>query len=792
MRRIPLFALFFVGAGLLAMGSHVGWLFAAAGCAVGIHQILGGACSGAAVSVWCVAGLAAGYAHYELRPAKTPQVVVGEAAKRVTASATVVSFVERTVRGARWVVRLHGRGGARVLAVLKGGHVRLFPGDLVLLRGWLRYPSRPLNEYEFDYGGYLSARGIEGKLDVGYVVHRGVVADAAFFLPRLVAPARFAIEDAIGSSGLPVESRSILSAILLGQQAQIPGYVRDRYSAAGVAHLFAVSGLHLGCLAYLLFALARVPARFFGGTGRPTSTKLGLVASWCGAAMFLALTSAPTSCVRAFIMLSGFYLSKLLNRDYDIWTWLAVSALAILAWRPEAIFEAGFQLSTASVAAIVWTARTVAKRGRLRQLTEQLRARNRVLAVVFSYSAAVAVASAAAFCATLPIVWYHFSTVPLMSVLANLVAVPVVSLCLLPLGLAYVLCLRFLPVANTVAEWTLEHALFIMDAFLGFLCGAADAWCPPWPGILPAGLAGIGLLAALCVTGWKRRSISVALSLLCLVVPHARWWSGGGLVVHQFHVGEGDSTLIRTKQGEIVVIDGGRSGSGRRAILPYLRKKGWTTIDWLFISHGHADHWAGIAEISEELSIHHIVTNGSREANRAAAGIAARTRGTTTVRRARIGDRMHTGGMRLAVLWPPPLKSAVELSENDRSLVLLFMTENVNMLFTGDIQGNRTLEFMDRLKSGERKVLHLDLGVSAAGSEPHNLPELLILKAPHHGHKSNVLCQLLDRVEPDLVLIPSSGRTTCRICLALSGLGKSPPSAVLVTGVDGAVNLVFQ
>jgi competence protein ComEC len=706
-------------------------------------------------------------------------------ARRIAATGTVAGLCEPSERGMQCRIDLDptpgGEAPLRVAAYVQTGPLRLAPGDRVLLTGLLQGFPPARNEYEFDYRAYMESRGVAGSLSVDWGAPFGRSSRVAFLPSRLVSPLRTSVEELLAAGGLSSESKALMAAMLLGEQADIPPNVRDLYSASGVAHLFSVSGLHLACLAAILFLLARGALRLLPPLPGAAAPKIGLSLAWAGALLFLLVTDSPTSCVRAFIMLTGYLAARLCDRDYDMGSWLAASAVTILAWRERAILEAAFQLTTSSVAALALLARPRPDAdGSWTTRGAVLCPSSPLLGKAAQLLRASARTSAAATAATLPFVWWHFSMVPPAGILANLIAVPLASFIVLPAGLAYALGLGHVPFLTTVVQLAIGHTLFVLEAFLSTIVDVAGVWTPPWPGPLLAGLAGAAGLHAACGRSTRWRLASLLLASLVLLGSWAAGKADRAPLVHQFHVGEGDSALLRTGDGRTILIDGGPEASGRKVLLPYLRKKGWTRLDLLIITHGHADHWAGIERVASSLQVCRIATTNSPEALAAARRVAARASPcgrslAPPIQALHAGAKATIGEAEIRVLWPLPPPFPTPDTENDRSLVLFLHFPALDLLLTGDVEsGSATNQITRNLRL-----------LRSSSMSP------LIYKAPHHGHRSRAQSRLLDVIAPAVMLVPSEGPKVAREIKHLRMQSGSQP-LVRISGIDGFSAIVFH
>lgn len=437
----------------------------------------------------------------------------------------------------------------------------------------------------------------------------------------------------------------VLQGIVMGDTVGIDAGWNDAFRRAGTAHMLSVSGLHVSALAAIVIGLAglmRVPRR----------TGLVLAAATC--CLMIPFVGASPPVVRSVIMINVMIAGKLFGRRRDQWQVLGIAAAIVLALNPYSLFDAGFQLSFAAFVGMML-------------LCEPLGRAFKFLPRGIAENLAV---SASASLGTAPVALAVFGRTSVVSVLANLVVVPTLSLVtglgmlsifagFLSHGLSAVLDWAVSP----VIAWIVQASRFFAAApvlesgqiwRLLLACSAALLVAPVgWAiagGILPAVLT--RRLPGLRVTArWiyghrpRLRSARVALSTAMLVVVFAAGWliypvlSGGAyqavaafsggwpdrLEVRILDVGQGNSILIRTPDHHAVLIDGGPEGCGLKN---QLRLLGVNSLDALIISHPHADHFAGLLECVGYLKVRTIIdevqlVNGSGQGGRAAASGAA-------------------------------------------------------------------------------------------------------------------------------------------------------------------------
>jgi competence protein ComEC len=396
------------------------------------------------------------------------------------------------------------RTPARIRVVDRKGTPALRPGDQVRLRAVLLPSPRPIAPGAFDFARRDYFRRIGAT---GYVVappekqlRRGAGKGGfALALERL----RQTIAGRI-TAGLPGAAGGVAAALLTGDRGGIPKETLTALRDSGLAHLLAISGLHLSLVAAILFFGIRAGLALWPpiALNRPIK-KWAALAALAGAFGYLLLTGATVPTQRAFIMLAIVLLGVLVDRIAISMRLVAWAAVAVLLIAPESLLSVSFQMSFAAVVALV------AVYEALREHAPGWRSDPRWWRRAMLYVGAVALTTFVAGTATGPFAVFHFNRLALYGVAANLVAVPVTAFWIMPWGLVALLLMPF----------GLEQlALVPMGWGLDLMIGAADG-VAAWPGavtLLPAmpswGLVAVafgGLWLALWRSAWRLAGIAL-------------------------------------------------------------------------------------------------------------------------------------------------------------------------------------------------------------------------------------------------------------------------------------------
>ena len=324
------------------------------------------------------------------------------------------------------------------------------PGDHIYINARVGEVHTAENPGAFDYARFLRRQGISGRAYVaGNRWKARAMADAEVSLRLRMARYRQSLS-AQYFSHLGTEEAAIAAAMSLGDKRSLDAAQRQSFSATGVSHVLALSGLHLGIL-FSLYSLLFVN-RLRSRRGRVFASLVGVALLWG----FALLVGFPLSLVRATVMFTLWQLSVVLYGERSSLNNLALAALLILLFSPASLFDIGFQLSFTSVFFILLLTPHIPRPRWLR--------RSRLLALVYGWLTVSIVAQIG----TGPLVAYYFHTIPLVGLLGNLLAIPLAYV-ILGLALVFFLIPGFQGLTATFLGWCIRC-----------LTGAVG-WMSAWP-----------------------------------------------------------------------------------------------------------------------------------------------------------------------------------------------------------------------------------------------------------------------------------------------------------------------
>jgi competence protein ComEC len=543
----------------------------------------------------------------------------------------------------------------------------------------LRRPRGFVNPDGFDYHAWLLAQDV---IATGYIAREGEYLGQSFTW----AAERSAIEEELASRHAS-PYRRFWAALLIGEQAAIKTADWATLQATGTVHLLVISGLHISLAATWCFVLGALAARFAGLLHRGSNLwlmhYLPPVCACLGAAYYAALAGFNIPTQRALGACLVLMLCRLLGLNFSAFTLLGMAALAVGILEPFAWMSSGFWLSFLAVAVLFYS---LGGRGRVNAASALVRAQM-VLSVGL----------------LLPLLALGQGT-SLLSPLANLVAVPVVSVVLTPLLLVATLCSSALPEVTT---WLLHEMDWIFGNLWWFLewvqARPVSLWWPakPLSGIESA-VAAAGVILILAPAGLQLRCLGgVWLCLALLPRPDPDFL----LRLTVLEVGQGTAVVLETP-GRTWLYDTGPQFSeefdaGSRIVAPYLRSRGVKNLN-LIISHGDMDHAGGAGGIISAFPIERFLYG---EPLAAFPGLGEPCRA---------GHSWQQDQVNWRVLWPPELS---ETGNNSSCTLLLTFTDDskeVRLLLPGDIDSNVEMQLLADLQEPVDWVL-----------------------APHHGSKTS-------------------------------------------------------
>lgn len=613
----------------------------------------------------------------------------------------------------------------------------VLPGQRWQLQLRLKPPHGMLNPGGFDYEKWLFQQGIHAT---GYVRNSEAnrqISGAGFSINGL---RQQLIEQISAASDSP--HRGLLHALSVGYKSNMRPQHWQVMINTGTSHLMAISGLHIGLVAGMVFFLARllVPVSLLRFISKQ---QFAALLSLLAAGFYAALAGFAVPTQRAFVMLLVVLLALLLKRPAFSLNTLSLALLAVLLLDPLAPLSAGFWLSFIAVLliAIIIGGRVAAQRGWLQGVRLQW-----LIAL-----------------SMLPISVLLFQQGSLISPLANMLMIPLVGLLIVPMLLTASLFSLF---SASLSAWLFNAAGQILELTWPLLEWLAQSPLASWQQAslpLPHSLlALLGGLLLILPRGFPLKATGLIL-LLPMIFYQAPRPQSGDFWLHLLDVGQGLSVLVQTRDHTLLYDAGASRGErfdlGRLVIEPLLRHKGIESLDSLIISHADNDHAGGADYLLQQFAVAKVLFGGHRSDFAYELPALAYN--------CRAGQRWRWNQVSFELLHP----ARDYHKTNQQSCVLRIASADHSVLLTGDIdqpvESQLIGDFSGQLRSD-------------------------VLLVPHHGSKSSSSLSWLQQVEPQLALVSAGYLNRFRhpageVLQRYRQLG----IPVLNTAEDGAISLYF-
>lgn len=591
---------------------------------------------------------------------------------------------------------------------------QLRPGERWRLTVRLRRPHGSANPGGFDYEAWLFERGIRA---VGYVRAKGDNRRLATMVHRpgyWIQAARDAVRERIERVLAQRPYSGVIVALAIGEQRAIPAEQWQTFTRTGVNHLMSISGLHVTMVSGLVFALVqalwRRSARL---TLRLPARKAAALAGIAAAFAYTLLAGFAVPAQRTLYMLAVAAVALWSGVRCSVSTVLAAALFCVLVLDPWAVLAPGFWLSFGAVALIMYV--TVGRVGAAHWLVNWARVQWAVTVGL------------------IPPLIALFQQVSLVSPVANAVAIPVVSLAIVPLTLSGV-ALPFdsvLELAHQLTAWCMVFLEWLSEA-------PASVWqqhaSPPWA--VFAALA--GALWLLLPRGMPARWLGVA-GFLPLFLSAPQPLAEGDLNLTVLDVGHGMAAVIQTRNHALLYDSGPAFGdaadAGSRIVVPYLRAAGVRRLDGFIVSHDDIDHSGGAASVLQAVAVDWLLSSLH--------DLDPLPLQAEQAFRCHAGQSWEWDGVQFDILHPPreSYEGTRSIRDNDLSCVLRVSARSGQVLLPGDIE-----------RRSERRLL------ASYGDELR--ADVLI--APHQGSRTSSSDAFVRAVAPQAVVFAVGYRNRFR------------------------------
>ncbi len=631
-----------------------------------------------------------------------------------------------------------GEGVIVLLADSDSDSPRPLAGSRIIIKGELSLFSQATNPGEFDSRSYYHSLGYDFCLsaDAGAWTQKGTRYDPiAEWLWQLKTFIKKRLSQLISGQNKDWTDYGIYCAVLLGDKSELDSEQKALFQEQGIAHILSVSGLHISAVGLVTCGLLMKLTGSFAISGIVGSLTVLFYAAFTGNAI---------STIRACIMYLILTIGRQKGRIYDMPTAASAAALCLLFFQPLAIFQASMQLSFGAILGISLVSDF------FRRIPNKLSAKASMKAGRFFTVMGLSVTM-------LPVILYHYYQYPLYSLLLNQLVIPLAGLLIAAPVAALIMSAIWLPAASAFllgGHLVISLYTILCEVFSTFPLSTQYVGRPAvWRIFLYYALLGI---LGVC-TRWlserrkkederrkkekKRSGLIIAVSLTagyylfgCFFLHADRY---KGLEITVLDVGQGDGIVLTLPDQTTILSDGGSSSRYQletSVLEPFLKVKGISRFDYVFISHTDSDHISGILGLMEEnpeLIGTLMLPQSQNAAEQFEKLMTLAQEKQIPVTWLSKGERISSDVSNLSfeILWPEKTLSISDT--NALSLVWRLSYQNFSMIFMGDIPG----EYESSLD---------------------NLKPTSILKVAHHGSNYSTTESFLQRVQPTISVISCS------------------------------------
>ena len=624
-------------------------------------------------------------------------------------------------------------------------------GNIIKVRGKLRQFEKAANKGNFDSRKYYLSLGFYGKIEAGTIEvinsdYSGIRQGLYELRMEIIERLEKLCSDNKGIFSIINNKNGIIGAIILGDKIDLDSDIKELYSVSGIAHILAISGVHISFIGMAIYRLLRRRFRFLfsAAVSIPVVLSFGIMSGF------------GISTIRAIIMFILKIIGEVLGRKYDAITAISLAGLVLLVQNPFVVCNSGFQMSFGAIIAIVLI---------LPIVEEILNTDNKIIKVLSANFTISLVMN--------PILAWNYYELPTFSFLLNIVVVPLMSVVIVSsiVGI-FCSCIMFgfgkaviFPGCGILELYTFLCNIINKSSVASIVVGQPKVTIIiVYYAILLVVLFGLKNIRTKYTRAEKERNIikketglvlekkakkerrikgqNVKLRLACIVgflllncliyyIPNP------GFYITFINVGQGDGILIHGDNGTKVMVDGGSTSEkqvAKNCIVPYLKAEGIGTIDYSIITHTDKDHISGILEIlennnSNRIRIKNLVMPDINMKDDTYNELIEKAKlKKINVLYIKKGDTLSLGKTKIKCIYPETTTTASD--KNDYCTVLSVKNKTSKILLTGDI----SKEIEEKIKDDIEE-------------------NYTVLKVAHHGSNYSSSEKFLKKVNPKYSII---------------------------------------
>ena len=609
----------------------------------------------------------------------------------------------------------------RALLKIRDLNIQLEYGDRIQINAKLREPTGERNPGEFDYKKYLAAHRIYSIINISKKSNLiALNPGQKNSIGKIFFQIKYRLNNVINQLYFG-QQRALMKGLMLGERGEITDEVKESFVKSGVIHALAISGLHVGYIIVIFFAI-------FGILRIPNRTKIILVILCLF--FYNLLIGFKPPIFRASLMATIFLLGGLLQRPVDILNIISAAAFLILIINPMELFQASFQLSFVAILSIVYIYQKLKNIFNNNKYFKKL-CQNKI----GEYIVTLFFVSIAAQLGTLPITAFYFNRIPIISMLANLIVIPIVGL-VIAYGFTSLMFSFFsIFIAGLFANTNslcLQALIFLTEKagslkFSSYEIGSV--------GLIFVLLYYFGLLLLINLHKARIRKLTVVTILIAanIVIWKSIFQSNKWMEVIYFDVGQGDAAFVKFPDGKNMLIDAGPNlvgfDAGLYFLLPYFKRNGINRINTVILSHADNDHIGGMPSIFRHVKVDHLFDTGLYHSSHVCSTyqflIDSLQMDHQIVNHVSQLNNYKNYGV---YMLHPNMEFWKKYNNdvNNSSVIVKIVYGKRSFLFTGDIE-----------KEAEEILVNYG-----------DLLKADVLKIPHHGSKTSSTLELLKLVKP--------------------------------------------
>lgn len=624
-------------------------------------------------------------------------------------------------------------------------------GNIIKVRGKLRQFEEAANKGNFDSRKYYLSLGFYGKIEAGTIEvingdYSGIRQGLYELRMEIIERLEKLCSDNNGIFSIINNKNGIIGAIILGDKTDLDSDIKELYSVSGIAHILAISGLHISFIGMAIYRLLRRRFRFLfsAAVSIPVVLSFGIMSGF------------GISTIRAIIMFILKIIGEVLGRKYDAITAISLAGLVLLVQNPFVVCNSGFQMSFGAIIAIVLI---------LPIVEEILNTDNKIIKVLSANFTISLVMN--------PILAWNYYELPTFSFLLNIVVVPLMSVVIVSsIAGIFCSCIMFgfgkvviFPGCGILELYTFLCNIINKSSVASIVVGQPKVTIIiVYYAILLVVLFGLKNIRTKYTRAEKERNIikketglvlekkakkerrikgqNIKLRLACIVgflllncliyyIPNP------GFYITFINVGQGDGILIHGDNGTKVMVDGGSTSEkqvAKNCIVPYLKAEGIGTIDYSIITHTDKDHISGILEIlennnSNRIRIKNLVMPDINMKDDTYNELIEKAKlKKINVLYIKKGDTLSLGKTKIKCIYPETTTTASD--KNDYCTVLSVKNKTSKILLTGDISKKIEEKIKDDIEEN-----------------------YTVLKVAHHGSNYSSSEKFLKKVNPKYSII---------------------------------------